>query len=85
VIACFSVSVGRLGQGRLGCALESGPVRVFEISRIEQRGKADHRVHPGGAGGKCLEGMVGLADNPRGGSHRVPRHPALTEQHDVSA
>ena len=30
-------------------------------------------------------GLMGLADKPGRGSHRVPRHPALTEQHDVSA
>jgi hypothetical protein len=28
--------------------LESGI--VFEITRIEQKGKADHQVNPGGAG-----------------------------------
>ena len=26
------------------------------LGKIEQSGKADHQVNPGGAGGKCLEG-----------------------------
>jgi len=51
-----SGSTIRLGQDRLGCALELGAVRVFEVPRVEQRGKANHQVNPGGAGGKCLEG-----------------------------
>jgi hypothetical protein len=51
----------RLRQDRLGAVRESGTVhagagRVCAIPRIEQRGKADHQVNPGGTGGKCLEG-----------------------------
>jgi len=30
-------------------------------------------------------GLEGLADKPGRSAHRVPRHPALTEQHNVSA
>jgi len=30
-------------------------------------------------------GLAGLADHPGRGSHRVPRQPVLTEQHNVSA
>jgi hypothetical protein len=44
------------GRDRLRGVLESGTVRVFLISRIEQRGKADHQVNSGSEGGKCLEG-----------------------------
>jgi hypothetical protein len=51
----------RLRQDRLGDVRESGTVhagavRVCAIPRIEQRGKADHQVNPGGTGGKWLEG-----------------------------
>ncbi len=31
------------------------------------------------------KGVAGLTDKPRPGYHRVPRQPALAEQHDVSA
>ena len=31
------------------------------------------------------QGLVGLTDKPGHGSHRIPRQPALTERHDVSA
>jgi transposase len=31
------------------------------------------------------KGLEGLADKPGRGYHRVPRQPALTGQHDVSA
>ena len=37
-------------------ALYDSYVVTGPISRIEQRGKANHRVNPGGAGGKWLEG-----------------------------
>src|SRR3989475_4802921 len=31
------------------------------------------------------KGLEGLADKPGRGSHRLPRQPALAEQHDISA
>jgi transposase len=31
------------------------------------------------------KGLEGLTDKPGRGAHRVPRQPALTEQHTVSA
>jgi hypothetical protein len=51
----------RLRQDRLGDVRESGTVhagavRVCAIPSIEQRGKADHQVNPGGTGSKWLEG-----------------------------
>jgi hypothetical protein len=42
----------RLRQDRLGNVRESGTVRVCAMPKIEQRGKADHQVNPGGTGGK---------------------------------
>jgi hypothetical protein len=66
VHSCVSVSAVQLGQNRLGGVLESGTVRVFEVQRIEQRGKADHQVKPGGAGGKRLEDVD--ITPPRGSS-----------------
>ena len=51
----------QLRQDRLGDVRESGTVRagggrVCAILRIEQSGKADHQVNPGGTRGKWLEG-----------------------------
>jgi hypothetical protein len=47
----------QLNQDRLSDVLESGTVREFKGPSIPQRGKADHSVNHGGAGGKYLEGM----------------------------
>jgi hypothetical protein len=52
----MSGSLVRLRQDRLGDVLALGTVRICIDARIEHRGKADHQVHPGDAGGKCLEG-----------------------------
>ena len=54
--------------------LESGIVRVFEVPIIPQRGNTDHRVNPGGEGGKFLD----MAEDRRGPvlqlmAHRVIR------------
>jgi len=46
----------RLGQDRLSDVLESGTVRILQVPRVEQRGKVNHRVNPGGEGGKYMEG-----------------------------
>ena len=52
----MSVSTVRLRQDQLSDVLELGTVHIFEVTRIEQKGKGDHPVNPGGAGGKYLEG-----------------------------
>jgi hypothetical protein len=72
----------RLRQERLGDVRESdtvraGTVRVCAIPRIEQRGKADHQVNPGGTGGKWLEG--GEASSALGVEKPAAEEPSDTD------
>ena len=51
-----------LGRGRLSNGVGSGTLRVCEVTRIVHRERANYQVNTGDVGGKCPEGMAGLAD-----------------------